>query len=596
MFWHTARDDPMFNTIRVISRHQDTQIYGAILPDELNNQEMLDSKAYKEYYAIAFGVEPPKAKTKYKKKVDEPVTPSKSKNAPASKGSRLKSPAKVAKTDKKKQRAMMPKTKGLAVLSKVALTEAEQIKLATKRSKKDFHMSHASGSGDGVDIQLKVPDEQQQKITGINEGAGVRPESDMNDDSEETKSDNDGDNLTHPNLSTYKADDQEEEEEKANDDEVSFDQRVLTPQDYELTDEEENKEGDDKGKEGEQEQDEEDDMYRDVNINLERSDTEMTDAQANKDTKDTHVTLTAVPLVVQQQSSFVSSDLVSKFINPSPDIGIDSILNPNIQSHTLVNVPVSITAETPSSDTTLPPPPIPKIQTLQQTPSSITKTTIPIIAMPDIPDFASVFQFDQRVSALETEMSEFKQTNQFVEVVSSILGIMDNYLSSKMKDAVDVAAQLQTNKLKEEAQAENQTSYAVAASLSEFELKKILIDKMDENKSINRSDIQKNLYNTLVESYNSDKDIISSYGDVVTLKRGRDGQDKDEDPSARSNRGSKRRRPGKEAETSKEPTHKESKSTGSSKGATRSQPKSLSKSAHAEEHGQKVDDLEDQSH
>ncbi|GJU73300.1 hypothetical protein Tco_1264705 [Tanacetum coccineum] len=91
---------------------------------------------------------------------------------------------------------------------------------------------------------------------------------------------------------------------------------------------------------------------------------------------------------------------------------------------------------------------------------------------------------------------------------------------------------------------------------------------MEENKSINRSDIQKNLYNALVESYNSNKDIISSYGDVVTLKRGQDDQDKDEDPSAGSNRGSKRRRSGKEAESSKEPTHKESKSTSSSKGAS----------------------------
>ncbi|GKE72128.1 hypothetical protein Tco_1534169 [Tanacetum coccineum] len=47
---------------------------------------------------------------------------------------------------------------------------------------------------------------------------------------------------------------------------------------------------------------------------------------------------------------------------------------------------------------------------------------------------------------------------------------------------------------------------------------------MEENKSINRSDIQKDLYNALVESYNSDKDIISSYGDVVTMKRGQDDQ------------------------------------------------------------------------
>ncbi|GKE08247.1 hypothetical protein Tco_1411798 [Tanacetum coccineum] len=100
----------------------------------------------------------------------------------------------------------------------------------------------------------------------------------------------------------------------------------------------------------------------------------------------------------------------------------------------------------------------------------------------------------------------------------------------------------------------------------------------------------------MVKSYNSDKYILTSYGDVVTLKRGRDDQDKDEDPSAGSNRGSKRRRSGKEAESSKEPTHRESKSISSSKGAFRSQPKSSGKSAYAEEHSQKVDDLEDQPH
>ncbi|GJS03546.1 hypothetical protein Tco_0320054 [Tanacetum coccineum] len=62
------------------------------------------------------------------------------------------------------------------------------------------------------------------------------------------------------------------------------------------------------------------------------------------------------------------------------------------------------------------------------------------------------------------------------------------------------------------------------------------------------------------------------------------------------NRGSKRRRSGKEAKSSKEPTHKESMSISSSKGASSSQPKSSGKSAHAEEHGQKVDDLEDEPH
>nr|GEV23278.1 integrase, catalytic region, zinc finger, CCHC-type, peptidase aspartic, catalytic [Tanacetum cinerariifolium] len=611
-----------------LSRAQILWVYGIILPKELTNQEILESQAYQTYYAYASGEKT--SKPKYvRKKVDSDTSPKK-KTTKATKGSRLKTSAKMANSDMKKQPAKMPKTKRLVVLSEVALTEAEQIKLATKRRKKDFHISHVSGLGDGVDNQSKVPDEQQQKVTGTNKGTGVRTEvpdvlkygsesdeeswtfsqddedadeeTDVNDDSEETESNNDEDGLTHPNLSTYKADDEEEKEEKADDEEMSSNQRVSTPPEYELTEEEEeNKEGDDKDKEGKQEQDEEDDLYRNVNINPERSDVEMTNAQANQDTKDTHVTLTTVPPVVQQQSSSVSSDLVSKFINPSLDTGIDSILKPNIQSHTLVNVLVSVFTETPSSDTTIPPPPIPIIQPLQQTPKSTTTTNIPTTNLPDIPNFESLFQFDQWVAALEIKMSEFKQTNQSTEAISLIPDIVDNYLASKMKEVVDVVVQLQTNKLREEAQAENQeflnqTSYAVAASFLEFKLKKILIDKMEGNKSINRSNIQKNLYNALVESYNSDKDIINSYGDVVTLKRGRDDQDKDEDPFAGSNRGLKRKRSGKEAESSKEPAHKESKFTSSSKGAFISQPKSLGMSTYVEEHGQKVDDLEDQTH
>ncbi|GKD55018.1 hypothetical protein Tco_1288405, partial [Tanacetum coccineum] len=276
---------------------------------------------------------------------------------------------------------------------------------------------------------------------------------------------------------------------------------------------------------------------------------------------------------------------------------------------------------------------------------STTTTTIPTTTFLEIPNFASIFGFERRVSSLETELSELKQTNQFAKALSSIPGIVDNYLTSKMKDAVNVAIQLQSNKLREEAQAENekfliqidsnvkaiikdqvkaqvskiipkvekyvieslgaevlarssnqpQTYYAAVASLSEFELKKILIDKIEENKSMNRSDIQKNLYNTLIESYKLDKDLFASYGDVVTLKRGSDDQDKDEEPSVGSNRGTKRRRSGKE-ELSKEATQKESKSTSSSKGASRSQLKSSDKSAQAEEHGLRVDDLEEPLH
>ncbi|GJV14209.1 hypothetical protein Tco_1359532 [Tanacetum coccineum] len=121
--WHFARDDYMFTTIKVVSRHEDTQLYGAILPDKLTNEAIKDSESYKEYYAIASVAEPPKTKASVKKK----QVRSDMSKTPPTKGKRLNTSAKAAKTTKKKQPAKTSKAKGLTVLSEVALTEAEQM-------------------------------------------------------------------------------------------------------------------------------------------------------------------------------------------------------------------------------------------------------------------------------------------------------------------------------------------------------------------------------------------------------------------------------------------------------------------------------------
>nr|GEU50788.1 hypothetical protein [Tanacetum cinerariifolium] len=60
--WHYVRDDIIFATMKVVSRHQNTQQYGAMLPIELTNKEIRNSKAYKEYYACATGEAAPKPK------------------------------------------------------------------------------------------------------------------------------------------------------------------------------------------------------------------------------------------------------------------------------------------------------------------------------------------------------------------------------------------------------------------------------------------------------------------------------------------------------------------------------------------------------
>ncbi|GKE41797.1 hypothetical protein Tco_1469081 [Tanacetum coccineum] len=77
---------------------------------------------------------------------------------------------------------------------------------------------------------------------------------------------------------------------------------------------------------------------------------------------------------------------------------------------------------------------------------------------------------------------------------------------------------------------ESKTSLAISANLSKLEMKKILIEKMESNKSIRRSNEQKNLYKALVEAYESDKLILDTYGDTVSFKRHRDDEDKDEEP------------------------------------------------------------------
>nr|GEY82357.1 hypothetical protein [Tanacetum cinerariifolium] len=60
----------------------------------------------------------------------------------------------------------------------------------------------------------------------------------------------------------------------------------------------------------------------------------------------------------------------------------------------------------------------------------------------------------------------------------------------------------------------------------------------------------RNLYKALVEAYEPDKIFLDIYGDTVTLKRRRDDDaNKDEEPFAGSDWGSKRRREGKEPES-----------------------------------------------
>nr|GFC39601.1 hypothetical protein [Tanacetum cinerariifolium] len=318
--------------------------------------------------------------------------------------------------------------------------------------------------------------------------------------------------------------------------------------------------------EGPDAEDEDNELYGDLNINLEGRDVQMIDVHTTQVLEDTHVTVTPVNPDGQQQSSSVSSQFVSNMLNPSPDKGIDSLF----ESTPRVDVPVMTTVE-PFLLTapTLPPPSIPIISQVQQAPAPSTATALST-SLQDFPNFGSLFGFDHRLKTLEANLSKFMQTNQFAKAVSPILGIIDRYLDHRMNEAIKVAVQLQSDRLQDEAQAKNEdflnkldeniqkiikeqvkeqvkvqvskilpkiektvnehleakvltrisnsskTSYD--ADLSKLELKKILIEKMESNKSIYQSDQQKNLYKALVDAYECNKIILDTYGDTVTLK------------------------------------------------------------------------------
>nr|GEW25743.1 hypothetical protein [Tanacetum cinerariifolium] len=129
-----------------------------------------------------------------------------------------------------------------------------------------------------------------------------------------------------------------------------------------------------------------------------------------------------------------------------------------------------------TSTVPLPPPPINPSSHLttiaqQQTPDSTTTTTNPTMSLPEIPNFAE---------EAEVENQEF-----FDQVDSTIKTIIKEQVKAQVSKIMP-------------------------------RIEKYVTESLGADVLVRHS---KNLYNALVEAYNLDKDIITSYGDVVTLKR-----------------------------------------------------------------------------
>ncbi|GJU74665.1 copia protein [Tanacetum coccineum] len=429
-----------------------------------------------------------------------------------------KKPSTNPKPTRKKALVKADRGKRLNVLSEVALSEAAQLK----------------------EISVDSGEEDDEDDNEDDEGNDDGDDSDVNDD------DDDDD-------SQFNEEHKEEEEENV--------------------DEFTNKEDD------EEELDDGEELYKDVNVNLRKEEVEMTDDDQSG--ADQH-NKTKGPI----QSSSVSSYFIEKllnFENVSPsDNEIASLMDttvhheePSGQTSTLFTVPITVIP------TTIPPPPhffnpLPQQATPTPTPTTSEATT----SFPALPDFSSIFKFNDIVTKLETDLSEMKQDDQYAQAISSIPAIVDRYINNKLGEAIHKAIQEEVKtqlphilpkavsdfatpvternvtELLEavvltKSSSQPKSTYKVAASLSEYELMKILLDKMEERKSHLRADYKRKLYDALVNSYNTDKDLFNTYGEVFTLKRSQDDKEKDKDPSTGSVQRTKRRKSSKEAELQK---------------------------------------------
>ncbi|GJR06954.1 hypothetical protein Tco_0529938 [Tanacetum coccineum] len=234
--------------------------YGALIPDDMINQDIKYSKSYKTYYDFVTRKVPPKKERKYKKV----ASPSRKlspflEEEPAEKPKKAKKPAKKSTTvptagvvirdapgvliSKKKAHAKGDRGKGMELLSDAALLEAAQ-----------------------------VLDESQDKTTGIDEGTGTKP--------------------GVPDVPKYLSESENESWGDSGDDEM-----MMTVMKSKVTKHEEVGKGD-----------------------AEMTDTTYESASHEKPYKqvieDAHVTLTSSQKTEgSKQSSSVSSDFASKFLN-----------------------------------------------------------------------------------------------------------------------------------------------------------------------------------------------------------------------------------------------------------------------------------------
>ncbi|GJV94679.1 hypothetical protein Tco_1546256 [Tanacetum coccineum] len=172
----------------ILTRNETTQLYGAILPVALTNEDIRNSESYKEYYARASGTIPPKTKGSKKKANTDIITQQKPPTAPKEK-----------KSGKGKQKRL----------------QADAYLLRNWCLHQDDEQAQDDEDAGKNDVNETTQDDEDDDDHDDDETVQE------DDDEELTESDDDGDDFVHPKLTTH-VDDIIHEEETDEDDSRIF--------------------------------------------------------------------------------------------------------------------------------------------------------------------------------------------------------------------------------------------------------------------------------------------------------------------------------------------------------------------------------------
>ncbi|GJR50717.1 hypothetical protein Tco_1401238 [Tanacetum coccineum] len=520
IFMHTMCDDNVLGTLRFISKSDEYQVYGALLPEGMANQQMRDSPAYKTYIAFATGAATPKKARKFKK----PTSPSKKKTLMLLKNLQRNLP-----------RNLLLEDSPLGFKFETLLMS--QLKKDIKRRKRETRIHQAGGSSERADLELKVPDEPKGKTIDISEGTGLKPRVPDVSKADSSENSDDDDQQSDDERTEFNDDDKAVDINKTDDEED--DEFVHTPNDYVPIDDE--NVDDEKFKRINKE------MYSDVNVELKdlehesegKDDEEMTDAgqvdaeheKASQEVAGETKIISMMDIKVQHEdTSIQTSPLLTAPVIVIPET-LSAPSNCSRIDHLELGLIWNDNEEKPYG--------------LKRSPHTPT-TTEAITSATAATDSTTLTAIHQRLFDVENEVKTLRNINHSLAiravVKSEVLIIVKEYIGTSLDDAL--------HKIKmEQAGKQQEPKYT----------------------------IHKALNHALMESILEDKDAMDK-GVADKLKKRKPDDDRDEGPSARPDQGLKRKKTGKETKPSKK-----AKSTGTSKGTTKSQSKSTGKSTQAEE-------------